>query len=105
MQVDTDSIDCNSRDKLSLLLNAEKVLVTEDGHFRDWRGIFSLSGLTQSEYSLISQSHDKTAKLLDLWQKRNEDNNSVVTLSQLQGCFGIIDRYDVCDDTLCLFGE
>lgn len=94
-----------TREKLSVLLNPEKVLVSEDGHSRDWRGIFSLSGLTQSEYALISQSRDKTAKLLDLWIRKNRENDISVTLSQLQHCFEIIDRYDIHDDTLSLFCE
>lgn len=82
-----------------MLLNAEKVLVTEDGYYRDWRGLFRLTGLTQSEFTLISQAHDKTSKLLDLWLRHNKDNNNTVTLSQLVDCFGIIDRYDITDDT------
>ncbi|CRL03806.1 CLUMA_CG016507, isoform A [Clunio marinus] len=94
-----------SRNKLSLLLNSEKILVTEDGYYRDWRGVFSLSGLTQSEFSLISQSQDKTNKLFDIWIKHTKDNNNDVNLSQLQEVFGIIDRYDIYDDTLSLFTE
>lgn len=93
------------RGKLSVLLNPEKVLVNEDGLYRDWRGIFGLSGMNQSEYTVISQIDDKMGKLLDLWNKKIDENNSQVTLSQLQQCFGIIDRYDVFDDTLSLFGK
>lgn len=95
--------DC--RGKLSILLNPEKVLVNEDGLDRDWRGIFGLSGLNQSEYTVISQADDKMGKLLDLWNRKIDENNSQVTLGQLQHCFGIIDRYDVYDDTLSLFGK
>lgn len=88
-----------------MLLNPEKVLVTEDGHNRDWRGLFALSGLDQSEYSLISQTDDKVAKLLDLWNRKNDENKLVVSISQLQQCFEIIDRYDAYDDTYSMFGE
>jgi hypothetical protein len=95
-----------SRERLSVLLNPEKVLVSEDGHWRDWRGIFSLSGLDQSESALISQSRDKTSTLLDLWIKKScEKGGQKVSLSQLQQCFEIIDRYDIHDDTLSLFCE
>lgn len=80
-------------------------MVNEDGYFRDWRGIFTLSGLTQSEYALISQSDDKMGKLLDIWNRKNADTGTIVTLSQLQHCFAIIDRYDIYDDTMTLFGE
>lgn len=93
------------REKLSLLLNPTKVLNTEDGYQRDWRGLFTLSGMSQSENTLISQSQDKTGKLLELWIKRSKDNGSVVTVSQLQDSLGIIDRYDVYDDTVVQFSK
>lgn len=91
------------REKLSALLNAEKVLRSEDGYARDWRGIFNLSGLT--EYALIAQNPDKMGKLLEIWIKRNKEEDKVYTLSTLQQCFGVIDRYDVYDDTISLFSE
>lgn len=93
----------NFRDKLSLLLNPEKVLRTEDGHYRDWRGLFTLSDLTQSEFSLISENRDKTRKLLELWLKRNKDN--IISINHIQECLGLIDRYDVYDDTFILFSK
>lgn len=93
------------REKLSLLLNPTKVLNTEDGYQRDWRGLFTLSGMSQSENTLISQCQDKTSKLLELWIKRSKDNDSVVTVSQLQDSLGIIDRYDVYDDTVVLLSK
>lgn len=99
-------ISFDFREKLSLLLNAEKVLVTEDGYHRDWRGVFSLSGLTQSEYTLIAQSIDKTKTLLDLWLRCGKDSEKdAVTLSQLHKCLEIIDRYDIFDDTFVMFSE
>lgn len=88
-----------------MLLNPEKVLSSEDGYYRDWRGIFTFTGLSQSEYTLISQTDDKFGKLLDLWIRKNNEKDSIVTLAQLQQCIGIIDRYDVCDDTFTLFGK
>lgn len=90
---------------MSSLLNPEKVLRSEDGYARDWRGIFNLSGLTQSEYALIAQNPDKMGKLLEVWIKRNKEEDKFCSLSLLQQCFGIIDRYDVHDDTSLLFGE
>lgn len=88
-----------------MLLSPEKVLVNEDGYYRDWRGIFTLSGLAQSEYTLISQCNDKLGKLLELWIKRNKDNGNDVTLSQLHDCLGTIDRYDVYDDTFAFLSK
>lgn len=90
------------------MLNPEKVLmnhINEDGYYRDWRGIFTLSGLTQSANALISQSNDKMEKLLEIWIQMNIETGTKVSLSQLQHCFALIDRYDVWDDTLTLFGE
>lgn len=86
---------------MSLMLNPEKILVTEDGYYRDWRGLFKLSGLSQLEYSVIAQSSDKTRKLIELWLKQNNG----VTMSQLQGSFGIIDRYDIYDDLFVSMSE
>lgn len=90
---------------MSSLLNPVKVLRSEDGYARDWRGIFSLSGLDQSDESLIEQNSDKMGKLLDVWIKRNKEEDKFCSVSVLQQCFGIIDRYDVYDDTSLLFGE
>jgi Death domain len=95
--------DCS--EKLSTLLNSQKVLQTETGYDRDWRGILVLSGLGQSERNLITQSRDQTAKLLELWRKSNRDNNNVVTLSRFRECLETIDRYDVIDDTFELLGK
>lgn len=81
------------------------MLVNEDGYNRDWRGISALSNMTQSEYALISQSNDKMGKLLDIWNRKNLETGISVTLSQLQQSLEIIDRYDVCDDTMSLFGK
>lgn len=90
---------------MSLLLNPKKVLRTEDGFERDWRGLAALSGLSQSETTSIADSKDETGKLLDLWKQINKDKNIVVTLSQLQECFGVIDRYDVYDDTYSMLSK
>lgn len=96
--------NCIFRNKLSILLNPEKVLLSEDGCYRDWRGISILSELNQSEYSLVSQSQDKLEKLLELWIEKNKENGTEITLSQLQNCLGAIDRYDVYDDVATLLG-
>lgn len=78
--------------------------MNEDGYYRDWRGIFALSGLMQSEYALISQSDDKFSKLLNIWMRKNLETGVYLSLSQLQHCFALIDRYDIFDDTMILFG-
>lgn len=79
--------------------------MNEDGYFRDWRGLFMLTGLPQSDYSLISQSDDKFKILLDHWIRRINETNKSVSLSQLQQCFAIIDRFDISDDLMTFFGK
>ncbi|KAG5679273.1 hypothetical protein PVAND_008852 [Polypedilum vanderplanki] len=104
-EIPLNALRKRTREKLSVLLNPEKVLRSEDGYCRDWRGLFSFSGLSQSEYTLISQSHDKMSTLLDLWIRKNSENDHKVNLSQLQQCFELIDRYDIYDDTLSLLSD
>lgn len=81
------------------------MLVNEDGLRRDWRGLISMAGLDQSEQLQVSESADKTASLLDIWIRTNAENNTSVSLSQLQQCLALIDRYDVIDDTQVLLSE
>lgn len=89
------------REKLSQLLNPEKVLRSENGYCRDWRGIFTLSNLSLSDYRQVESCRDKTSKLLDLWSKSQKDAN----VSRLQDCFALIDRFDIYDDTFDLLSK
>lgn len=81
------------------------MLANEDGYHRDWRGLFSLAGMSQSELSQVSHSDDKTASLFDIWIRNNAENDTSVSLSQLLQCFALIDRYDVIDDTQTMICE
>lgn len=62
-----------------------------------------MSGIKHIKQILISQSHDKTSKLFELWQKPNRDNNEFVTFAQLQVFIRTIDRYDVYEDSFLHF--
>jgi hypothetical protein len=65
-----------------------------------------LSSLGQAEYTLISQQHDKTEKLLQLWIDKNKENGSApISIGKLQNCLEAIDRYDVYDDLSNLLGK
>lgn len=86
---------------MSLLLNPEKILPSEDGYHRDWRGLAALVNLSQSEYNAVSHNQDKIATLLDIWIKQNKG----ATISTLQQCLELIDRYDVSDDIQSSFGK
>ena len=71
--------------------------MNENGYYRDWRGFFVLSGLTQLEYGVISQCEDKTGNLLKLWVSKNIKNGFKTTVQQLMTVLEIIDRYDVLE--------
>ena len=81
-------------------MNPKKVLPSEDGYNRDWRGLATLIKISQNEYSAVSQSNDKIMKLFEIWQ----NNNANATFYTLQQCLATIDRYDVSDDTFQLLG-
>lgn len=86
---------------MSLLLNPEKILPSEDGYHRDWRGLAALVNLSQSEYNAVSHNQDKIAALFEIWIKQNKG----ATISTLMQCLELIDRYDVSDDIQSLFGK
>ena len=87
---------------LSNRLNAKKVLPSEDGYQRDYRGLVTLSGLNYVEYSsVINQNSDPTEKILQLWMK----NETKANLDQLQQVLGLIERWDVLDDTNLFFSK
>lgn len=101
-----------SRDLLSVYLDPIKILHTEDGLSRDWRGIFYLSGVGNHFSSYLHSRQNKTINLLEIWHTEAERvlknasmeqiqlENSVkkATFEQLQHFLSIIDRLDCLDD-------
>lgn len=102
-----------SRELLSMYLDPIKILQSEHGLSRDWRGIVSLSGLgNQFSTYLYSLRQHPTIKLLEIWQteaERSDKDGTVeqlqlqnpvkkATFEQLQHFLSLIDRLDCLDD-------
>lgn len=92
------------RERLSMNLNAIKVILSEDGVQRDWRGVhhyLHLKSLTLG-YLQTKPDGDQMGELLRQWEKEEHEN---ATLGQLRQIIGAIDRWDVVDDTSEMFGN
>lgn len=81
---------------LSRSLNPTKVLLSEEGIQRDWRGIAYLAGLCSLYEPFMSTEKDPMAKVLSLW--RREGDNQTANFDNLLKFLGKIDRWDVADD-------
>jgi len=82
---------------LSSGLNSLKVLPTEEGLPRDWRGLAHLAGLNGVETSRIASSNDPTEFLIKHWAAE-------ANVEQLFQFLALIDRFDVLDDSKQLIG-
>jgi len=81
---------------LSTMLNPIKIIPTDSGLPRDWRGLAELAGLTAENISYLEVKPDPTQELLKL--SRTVSNSRFKTVKDLKACLAIIDRYDVVDD-------
>lgn len=84
-----------SRDLLSKRLNPIKVILSENGAPRDWRGVLNSVGLSDV-VNTVQQTQDEMKQVLDLWMKTGK---IPATIGNLQTILGNIDRWDVVDDT------
>lgn len=89
------------RDILSKRLNAIKVILSENGAPRDWRGVLNSIGLSDV-VNTVQQKSDEMKEVLDLWMNTRKAS---ATLGNLQTILGNIDRWDVVDDTYDFFGK
>ncbi|PSN51656.1 hypothetical protein C0J52_09614 [Blattella germanica] len=80
-----------TRDKISTLLNPIKIIPTDDGLPRDWRGLAQLVGLPGEMVVLLSTKSDPTTNVMYQWKDG--------TLGLLTSFLGQLDRWDVVDDT------
>lgn len=80
-----------TREFLSAHLNPLKVVPTDEGLLRDWRGLAQLAGLNGQMVALIGSKSDPTAQVLSQWRQGS--------LSILRSILGQLDRWDVVDDT------
>lgn len=81
---------------LSRSLNPTKVLLSEEGIQRDWRGIAYLAGLCSLYEPFMQTEQDPINKVLSLW--RHEGDNQTANFDNLLKFLGKIDRWDVADD-------
>ncbi|KNC27624.1 hypothetical protein FF38_05343 [Lucilia cuprina] len=81
--------------KLSNLLNSRKILRSEEGYERDWRGLASLA----KQKCLCDENgvsgDDPMTKVIQLWCTNNP---KTATFAYLEQFLGVIDRWDVSDD-------
>lgn len=84
-------------------LNSIKIFPSEEGLPRDWRGL-QHAALDRKHNDTFSQPHikDPTALILSIWSNEKENSGNV---GQLQRILGLIDRWDLVDDTNSLFRE
>nr|CAD7201539.1 unnamed protein product [Timema douglasi] len=93
-EVPLHALRSNTREVLSGLLNPLKVLPTEDGLPRDWRGLAQLAGLQGHIISMLVENRDPTNKVLEAWPESS--------FGKLQDALGHLDRWDVLDDTAAM---
>ncbi|CAH0406736.1 unnamed protein product [Chilo suppressalis] len=64
---------------------------------RDWRGLAFLLSIPNELSHGISEFSDKTIRVLDIWNQRNDDTATLATLLEY---LGQMDRYDIYDDLI-----
>lgn len=90
-----------SRNYLATYLDAIKILPSSDGCSRDWRGIYQRSGLGNQYMSFLADKPNPTIELIKILENELKD----MTFGDFRHMLGVIDRWDVVDDTYELFVE
>ncbi|XP_076657894.1 dynein regulatory complex subunit 3 [Halictus rubicundus] len=91
------SIEC--KEVISTLLNPPKVIPSENGLPRDWRGLAHLSNLGGEVMPMLTGHPDPSTYIITFWQ--NKEKN--VTIKDFQAVLEELDRWDILDDTSELF--
>lgn len=94
-KVPLSALNHRSYKLLSALLNKTKIFKSEDGYYRDWRGLFQVLKLEHYHKAELDNHANPTKRILDLWQESLRGAN----LKELQNVLGQIDRWDVLDDS------
>lgn len=91
------ALSYKSRVLLSSLLNTRKVIPSEDSDKlpRDWQGLAALVKIPSQLLSDNGLCHDKTAKVIEIWQQKKD---GTATLGTLFNYLKKLDRFDICDD-------
>lgn len=89
-----------SRQILSERLNSQKCIRSENGCFRDFRGIVELCGLQKYYCDTVDRSADHMEELLRVWCSNADNLYPKANVENLLRFLEEIDRYDVFDDVL-----
>lgn len=100
-EIPLSALRAKSRDLLSKRLNPIKVILSENGAPRDWRGVLNGIGLSDA-VNVVQQKPDEMKDVLERW---SIDGKIKDTIGNLQKILGNIDRWDVVDDTNDNFGN
>lgn len=94
-QVPVSALTGQTRIQLSCMLNKHKILLSDSGNFRDWRGLFICLEIDSLHWSGIDKETDPTKKILQIFEQKPID---IANLRTLQDILGQIDRWDIVDD-------
>jgi len=81
---------------LAQMLNPTKILLSDDGHLRDWRGLAELIGIDMLAIQNFESQSDPFKALFHHSLKN-------LTVLEVIAIFEKMDRYDIIDDTQALF--
>lgn len=101
-EIPISSLSTKTRKQLSLMLNSRKILLSEEGDFRDWRGLFTRTGLDNSLWNFVEKDIDPTRKVLNIVEQEPLEK---ANLDRLQFILGYIGRWDIVDDLNNAFCE
>uniref|UniRef100_A0A1Q3F6C9 Putative myd88 n=1 Tax=Culex tarsalis TaxID=7177 RepID=A0A1Q3F6C9_CULTA len=90
---------------LAVLLNKKKIFKSEDGYYRDWRGLLQAIDLENHYFAEIEADKNPSQRIFELWKISATQKKKVPSLLELQNILGIIDRWDIVDDSNKLFRE
>ncbi|XP_017789085.1 PREDICTED: myeloid differentiation primary response protein MyD88 [Habropoda laboriosa] len=93
------ALSVESKQVISTLLNPPKVIPSENGLPRDWRGLAHLCNLSGEVMPLLISHADPSAYILTAWEHKEKNT----TLKDFQAVLEEIDRWDILNDTLELF--
>ncbi|XP_071628789.1 myeloid differentiation primary response protein MyD88 isoform X1 [Temnothorax longispinosus] len=88
-----------TRQIVATMLNPMKVLPSDNGLPRDWRGLAHLLELSMDAVSLLTSHSDPTMHMLTMLDKNKKD----ITMKNFQAIMEQMDRWDIIDDTEALF--
>lgn len=90
------ALSSESKQVISTLLNPPKVLPSDNGLPRDWRGLAHLCNLSGEVMPLLTTHPDPSAYILTAWEQKQK----TITLKDFQAALEEIDRWDILCDAL-----